>query len=119
VVNRLTEALALLALLAALGSGWCALLVTRSTNPRLVRDVKVLRVEVERLLDASEAMQTRWAAKTHELEHLADQITADVERAEKKRRQASGAASRAQRAEAPDTGSLAWARQRARELGLG
>jgi hypothetical protein len=112
------ESLAFLALLALLTSAWCALVTTRSTPARLVRDVKMLRVEVERLLDASEAMQTRWAAKTHELEHLADQITSDVERAEKKRRQASGAASRALRNEGPTEGSLTWARQKARDMGL-
>jgi len=107
--------------ISVLAAGWCALVTTQSRPARLVRDVKTLTVEVERLLGANEAIQTRWAAKTHELEHLADQIAHDVERAEKKRRQASGAASRALRADptqGPAEGSIEWARAKARSLGL-
>lgn len=94
-------------------------LVRRALPARIVRDHHLVRVEMERMSDQLEALQTRWAAKVIELTNLADECASHMERAEKKRRQASGERHRAG-ALAPeaDISTPEGARAAARSAGL-
>lgn len=97
-----------------------AIVIRRSLPAAIVRDHRVIRTEIERVHDSVEGLQTRWAAKVIELTSLADECASYMERAEKKRRQASGAAARAGGAvpTEPDLSTQAglWAVARSRGL---
>ncbi len=96
-------------------------LVRKALPVAIVRDHRLIRTEIERVHDAVEGLQTRWAAKVIELTNLADECASHMERAEKKRRQAAGAAARAGGAEAtePDLTTSAGLWAAAHRQGLG
>ena len=96
-----------------------AIFVRRSLPAAIVRDHHLIRVEMERMSDQLEGLQTRWAAKVIELTNLADECASHMERAEKKRRQASGERSRAGNVqEICDVSTPEGARAAARAAGL-
>lgn len=96
------------------------IVVRRSLPAVIVRDHRLIRTEIERVHDSVEGLQTRWATKVIELATLADECASYMERAEKKRRQAAGAAARAGGADAtaPDPNSQAGLVRLAHERGL-
>lgn len=103
--------------LSLVGNLYCAFAVQRSLPGTIVRDHKLIRAEVERVASVTENLQTRWASKVVELEALADTVTADVERAETKRRRADASARRAagpaKPEEDPDSDAALWKRAQA------
>ncbi len=97
-----------------------AVFVRRALPAAIVRDHHLIRVEMERMSDQLEGLQTRWAAKVIELTNLADECASHMERAESKRRRVVGAESRAkaQHGDGVDLNTPEGARAAARAAGL-
>jgi len=91
-----------LSLISALAAASCVFVCWRSTPHILQQNARAVAQTMGLLEDRVVAMEGRWAARTKEYEALHEAIGDDVERAEKKRRQASAAAARAAHAEKPD-----------------
>ncbi len=93
---------AALSLISALTAGSCAFICWRSTPHVLQRNARTVAQALGLMEDRVVSMEGRWAARSKEYEALHEAIMDDVDRAEKKRRQASSAAARAAHAEKPD-----------------
>jgi len=96
-----------------------ALLAWKSTPAAIVRDHRIIRVEIERVHDQVEALQTRWTTKTVEWEGLADEIESMMVKTEAKRRSIAQKERRGQAEEpAADPNDPVNLRRIAREAGL-
>lgn len=92
----------------------------RGTPQNLVRAARSGAQELALISDRIVALEGRWAARSKEYEALHEAIMDDVERAEKKRRQASAAAARSAHntPEAVDLTDMSTLRKLALQRGL-
>ncbi len=93
---------AAVSLISALAAGSCAFICWWSTPSVLQRNARTVAQALGIMEDRVVAMEGRWAARSKEYEALHEAIMDDVDRAEKKRRQASAAAARSAHAQKPD-----------------